>query len=73
MIFIIGTIIHFVETQLYAMPWWRLTMLSSVMCMLGLLLGWIISGQEGSILTYTLMVIGCGLSAWWQGFRVRYA
>jgi hypothetical protein len=51
--------------ELSATPWLHLVLCSSSVCAATLLLGLILSGQDGTILTYGAMVLTCAASLCW--------
>lgn len=71
-----------IATLLAKLVWWRLLapvpwrgLLQCVIsaCALAQLVGLVLSGHDGRISTYTLMVLSCALALWWCGFRPRQA
>jgi len=54
--------------ELGAVPWWRLIGSVFGVCAVVTLAGLVLLGNDGKMLTYAAMVLGCALALWWSGF-----
>jgi H+/Cl- antiporter ClcA len=48
-----------------AQPWWRLALTTTVASLCAALIGLIVTGKDGAMLTYGAMVIACAVTLWW--------
>ena len=57
------------RTDLAHVSWRRLSVWASSASLAALVGGLIVTGQDGRMVTYAAMVLACGLSLAWLGFR----
>ena len=54
--------------ELRSVPWTRLAFSASGAAAVCLLLGLLVLGRDGRMLTYALLVLATALALWWTGF-----
>ena len=56
----------YVRKQTVALVWWSQVAINFVVCMVLLLAALWILGHDGTIASYTAVVLGCASSQWWM-------
>jgi hypothetical protein len=54
--------------ELAAVPWKKLAVPACAACAAVILAGLVITGRDGRMATYGVMVLACAVTLWWQGF-----
>jgi hypothetical protein len=57
--------------ELAATSWWRLARDASLAALLVLVAGLMLTGHDGRMATYGVMVVASALTLWWRGFGPR--
>lgn len=57
--------------ELRAARWSRLALWGSAACAVALVLGLVVFGRDGKMLTYGAMLLACAAALWWAGFGAR--
>ena len=56
----------FIIKQAVALVWYAQTAINLVVCLILMLAGLWYFGRDGTIASYTAMVLGCATSQWWM-------
>lgn len=64
-----STLVKLMWWRQITVAWTRLAVTSSLACAAALVLGLVVFGSDGKMVTYGLMLLVCTLSIAWVGFR----
>jgi hypothetical protein len=56
--------------ELAAQPWWRMVARASGAAVLAAVVGLVVTGRDGAMLTYAAMLLACAAVLWWP-LRLR--